>query len=673
MISKMTIRSKILVLNGVLFVLFGFALVWAIFSNIRITDRFGEFVDKDQVALLNYTEMYVQGFQMAAALRNIQLDPDSTQGFETLSKAAADFDKALKQAIEGAASQDGRMESLNKIKALREKQKTFQEEIASSVSSRYMDKAKKLTVKEETPVWREIEALILGNIEKSRLRASEAKKNVMDVSSLDFRVSLFLGIFAIAAGILLSYLIVKRIARNLANAVLIAGRIAEGKLNNEISVDTRDETGRLLSSMEVMQEKLHRALKEIEDCSRNMGQSAFQVASISNEIAATSKEQEDNSESVSMAMQKAHHISSEVQAKAHEATGHSDSVEKFARDGIRHVRQNIQQLDAATEQVHRASSEILDLEKSAELIQNIVKVIKEIAEQTNLLALNAAIEAARAGESGRGFAVVADEVRKLAERTTHSATEVGDILQKLTQKVTQVVGSMEVVVQTVDSTRQEARNTASAMEGIAQTAVDTAQANQRISSASQQQTEQFGLLEKNLDTLFYTLKENGSKVDTTATIGEDLLSVTTRLTTLMSGFDFTGGLSIEPEQHEKRRAPRAQNTLRVKLAHEGDTLVEGVACDFSLTGMRVRIPKAVQKNTMVSTFLYLPAEDIRQYRNQKPIQVEGRIAWHNKTGDNHLCGIEFINLGGGQRESIKKCFDFYRKNAEFTATVKDAD
>ena len=67
-----------------------------------------------------------------------------------------------------------------------------------------------------------------------------------------------------------------------------------------------------------------------------------------------------------------------------------------------------------------ATVEMLD--RAANRIGEVVKMITAIASQTNLLALNATIEAARAGEAGRGFAVVAGEVKNLAAQTA-SATD----------------------------------------------------------------------------------------------------------------------------------------------------------------------------------------------------------------------------------------------------------
>ncbi len=465
--------------------------------------------------------------------------------------------------------------------------------------------------------------------------------------------------------LLVVFLFIRRsVTQPLANAVAVAERMAEGRLDTDIRITSHDESGALLAMMGRMQDKLHLVLKEVEDCGRNMGQSAFQVAAISNEISDMSKQQEGRAEEVTSAMLQVHQISSEVQRQAIDASGRSDQVEKLARDGIANVQQNIGSMEETTHQVSRASVEIQELEQFAQLIHNIVNVIKEIAEQTNLLALNAAIEAARAGEAGRGFAVVADEVRKLAERTTRSATEVNAIIGQLSGKVQQVVTSMSVVVQTVNVTQEEARKTANAMEGIAVTAVDTAKANQKISSATQQQVEQFGLLKSTLETLFSVLHESGSKVKTTAAIGEDLRTVTGRLNDIMSGFTFSSGLEIEAAQHEKRRVPRANNSLRVKIT-QGDAMFEAVASDFSLKGLRLRLTQPVHEREPLDLALYLPNEDLNQYARQEPLRVDGRVAWQRKDGSNYQCGVELQNLDDAKLKLMKKCFEFYNKNAEF--------
>ena len=474
-------------------------------------------------------------------------------------------------------------------------------------------------------------------------------------------VSMFAGLALLLSVpfLLVVFLFIRRsVTRPLANAVAVAELVAEGRLDNDICITSHDETGALLTALSKMQDKLHAALKEVDDCGRNMGQSAFQVAAISNEISDVSKQQEGQSGEVTSAMQQVHEISSEVQVQAIDASDRTDQVEKLAREGIENVRQNIGSMEETTHQVGRASVEIRELEQFAELIHRIVNVIKEIAGQTNLLALNAAIEAARAGEAGRSFAVVADEVRKLAERTTRSATEVGEIIGQLSGKVQQVVATMNVVVQKVNITQEEARKTANTMEGIAINAVDTAKANQRISSVSQQQVDQFGLLRSTLETLFAVLRESGCKVKTTAAIGEDLRAVTGRLNDIMSGFTFTGGLEIEAAQHEKRRVPRAKNSLRVKITQDGTTF-EAVASDFSVKGLRLRITQPVREREHLDLALYLPNDDLDQYKKQEPLRVRGNMAWQRKDGENYQCGVEFQNVDEAKVSLMKKCFEFY--------------
>ena len=50
---------------------------------------------------------------------------------------------------------------------------------------------------------------------------------------------------------------------------------------------------------------------------------------------------------------------------------------------------------------------------------------------------------------------------------------------------------------------------------------------------------------------------------------------------------------------------------------------------------------------------------------QEPLRVRGSIAWQRKNGENYQCGVEFQDLDGAKVELMKKCFEFYNKNAEF--------
>jgi methyl-accepting chemotaxis protein len=93
---------------------------------------------------------------------------------------------------------------------------------------------------------------------------------------------------------------------------------------------------------------------------------------------------------------------------------------------------------------------VVELEKQAANIGEIVKAVARIADQTNLLALNAAIEAARAGQHGKGFAVVADEVRSLAETSEKSARDIQEL-------VGQIQGEVKTIADGINGAADAAR------------------------------------------------------------------------------------------------------------------------------------------------------------------------------------------------------------------------
>ena len=479
-----------------------------------------------------------------------------------------------------------------------------------------------------------------------------------------------IGMMAITVGfsfpvlIFVAIFLTRSITRPLNKAVMIAKSVANGQLDNEIQAGLGGETGELLDSLKVMQGKLSEILREIQDTSLNMGQSAFHIAAVSDEIAGVSKQQSESSGQVAQAMTQMHEFSSSIQSQAVEAAERSREVETFAQKGIENLNRNMRSMEETTLEVRRAASEIEDLAMSAEEINNIVNAIQEIANQTNLLALNAAIEAARAGKEGKGFAVVAGEVRQLAMRTSNSAKEVNGIVAQVSGKILKVSSTMGVVVKKVAITREGARSTAVGIEGMAGNAELTANANQGISETSRRQMEQFKVLHGTLDSLETTLKDSRMKVESTATIGHNLHTITGRLNTLMQDFSFHNEGATDRKADEGRRAPRVQNRLRIVLK-QGDVKTDALTTDFSMTGAQLLTRHPMNDKLPTELLLYEPNEDMKAYRNQDPIRLSGQIVWQRQEGKDWKCGVRYEKLSATARKSIEKCFDYFGKNSDF--------
>lgn len=467
---------------------------------------------------------------------------------------------------------------------------------------------------------------------------------------------------------LIQFMVIAFVANFFARPIINLSRslkqVEAGDLTMRVKNSAHDEVGVLEKIFNSVLDKLNGILREVEDNSRNMGQSAFQVAKISHEIYEVGKHQESRSSEVTRAMQQVHEVASIVESQATEAAERSRRVETLAQEGIGQVRRNIAAMQEATSEVGRASREILDLEESAQQIHEIVNTIKEIAGQTNLLALNAAIEAARAGEQGRGFAVVADEVRKLAERTSSSAEEVNAIIDQLSGKVHQVTETMQVVVEKVDATQHGAMSTAQTIEVMAGHSVETAEGNQGISDASRNQMVQFGLLQTTMESLFSAMRENGTKVEATAAIGEDLRRVTNRMNDLMAGFTFSHEKAVEVACNEQRQVPRSEGSMLVKVA-QGEDRLDAISQDLSLNGLRLSLPRQVKNDEVVDIAIYMPHHDLRVYESQAPMVLKGEIIWQSgQDGRNRsIAGVRFVNLGESDRYKLQQCFGFFNGEA----------
>jgi methyl-accepting chemotaxis protein len=109
---------------------------------------------------------------------------------------------------------------------------------------------------------------------------------------------------------------------------------------------------------------------------------------------------------------------------------------------------------------------VIELDKQAATIGDIVNAVARIADQTNLLALNAAIEAARAGQHGKGFAVVADEVRTLAETSEKSARDIQGLIGQIQQEVKVIADGINTSATAAKSEVERGRTIIEQLDGL---------------------------------------------------------------------------------------------------------------------------------------------------------------------------------------------------------------
>lgn len=190
------------------------------------------------------------------------------------------------------------------------------------------------------------------------------------------------------------------------------------KQKSEAVADKATQGERHLSSVLDQANQNSHQLKEVSQILES------QSEALDNQVSQLNINSESQASAAEQMSQQVHQMTEGLEDSSHfvtELRGRSDAVHKQAE-------KSSELLEASTS----AISQIID---SHEQIMKVADLITSVAEQTNLLALNAAIEAARAGEQGSGFAVVADQVRELSAKSSESAVEIRNLLDRSEQEV----------------------------------------------------------------------------------------------------------------------------------------------------------------------------------------------------------------------------------------------
>lgn len=290
------------------------------------------------------------------------------------------------------------------------------------------------------------------------LLINEAQQDIIEAGTASLITNIILAIVILIVSIIIAVFTARSIANPIKKVMERMHQIQEGNLKNQhLEVTTQDETGKLSSAANAMQERLKELVSSISEVSylltynsKELSETSSEVMAGTDQVAMTMQELSEGSETQANSASKLASIMDIFSNKVSDTNKSGQYITKLSNKVLEETTSGKALMESSEEQMQKINDivkqsveRVDDLDTQTQEISKLVEIIQNIANQTNLLALNAAIEAARAGDHGKGFAVVADEVRKLAEQVDVSVSEITGFVESIQVESRNVSDSLQ--------------------------------------------------------------------------------------------------------------------------------------------------------------------------------------------------------------------------------------
>ncbi len=459
-----------------------------------------------------------------------------------LVKARAHYDHGWETLQKLVPSETGKANRA-KIAATAETAQALNNKVIALAHAGKGDAAIALLLKEAGPATQKWQEALDANI--AYQEANTEKQHAEATADYEQARSVLIGtnVLSIALAVLFGWLVTRSITAPMSAAKDAAGRLADGDLTVQISVEGKDETAQLLAALSNMKDNLTHIVGGVRQNAESVAIASAQISQGNHDLSARTEQQAAALEETAASMEQLNATVKQNADNAKQANQLSLGASSVAIKG--------------GEVVSQVVTTMKGINDSSKKIADIISVIDGIAFQTNILALNAAVEAARAGEQGRGFAVVASEVRSLAGRSADAAKEIKTLITASVERVEQGTALVDQAGVTMAEVVSSIKRVTDIMG--------------EISAASTEQSAGVAQVGEAVTQMDQATQQNAALVEESAAAAESLKQQAQQLVTAVAVFKLGPGEAAHPAaalpalSHaaaERRGPDRAKNVTR---------------------------------------------------------------------------------------------------------------